>query len=196
MASVPPINKEFIVTNTIQTSNVSVPKLIVKSGIEEVMRRYFKKMSADCLEIFDPFIYCIVDAICKHMEMKGIKQPSGADVMESFRQIQGMIINVGNIHINNSIPTQEYTDNIIGMVLSQLDKSERIIIKDQISEPVKEPKKEIPFEEEFERDLKKYENFADDKEGNGHGKIGNGIKNKDADGKDNANGTGIDVEKV
>jgi len=116
------IDREYLVSHTIEMMNKDVPKLANSKAVRELISVHFNRSNRDLHELFDSFFYAVIEGVCNHMRSKGIKQPSATDFITSFRQIQGFIINIGNLNIQSFTPTEEFKDRIKTEIIDELDK--------------------------------------------------------------------------
>ena len=145
------IDREFLISHTIHLMNKDVPKISNKKGVKELISAHFSRTDPGFYDLFDAFFFSIIEGVCLHLESRGVKRPSAADFISSFRQVQGININIGNLKIDNSTPTDEFRDSIIQEVLERLK-----------NPPIEEDKKDDEQEEDDITDeLEKYKNFGD-----------------------------------
>lgn len=174
------ISRELLVSETISSMLNDCPKLINRTAIHSVLKARFPRINQDIYPMFDAFVYVIIDMVSKQIENDGIRQPSAEDFLRSFRNIENMNLAIGQLRIENSVPTEEYSlalknqiimelkpeldklcDSRIGAIRIALTHKNKSEEKEEITEPDKTNTKsdELELELELESEFKKYQDI-------------------------------------
>jgi len=147
--------KEVLVSKTIEYRNKDVPKLVNKSAVAEIVKGYFNRSDPSLYEMLDPFFFATIEVMCEHMKTMGVKQPTADDFINAFKAVQGINLNIGNLHIDNYVPPEQLKKEIITEVMAFIEDKylTKFIKPEQVADPKPAPKEE---EEDFEAVMDKY----------------------------------------
>jgi len=156
------ISREAILTETINISSKELKSHIVnRTAVKEIVLTYFNRTSPDLYPIIDAFTYVILDAICRQIQSNGIKQPKAADFINAYKSTAVFNINIGTLKVDKFVITDEMKKEMCGEIIKHLKNSSEL----------------YDGNDDFDIDLKKYENFREDN-----------VKNKEDNGSDDYDG--------
>lgn len=157
------ISRETIVTNMVELQGKELPKLANKTAALALVHTHFNRVGSDLPDMFDALFYAIIEGVCGHMKMSGIKQPNAQDFAAAFKTVNGIYLNIGNLSFNNSTMQPEQVDAVKAELRSELLKELKKYLKAEgVEVEDEETYDEAAADEELQDVFEKYDGALED----------------------------------